>query len=700
MDDFSLGLQRFSEISSDESHNRQQYLTAVKFYNGEQWPEGLRRMRETDPSGARPCLTVNVLPHYVKQVTNEMRQNRPSIKVLPVDSGADIETAKAIQGMIRHIENRSDADVVYTTAGKTAVIGGLGYWRILSRYADQERGLQELTLMRITNPLTVYMSRADDPSGADADDVYLTEMIHKDRFKELYDKQAPSSFDSGTGDDTWLDDDYVRVAEWFHCDYEYHKAVVLKDGTRQKASDIEGYQKATGKSVDYVREDQIKQNHIVWRKMSGVEILKEQRIDGKYIPVVRVVGQETDIEGKRYYYGMVRDAIDPARMRNYWRSCETEMIALAPKAPFIGAAGQFDGFEDRWGRANVSTEPYLEYNAVGVDGNQIPAPQRQPATPIPNAIVQAAQNADFDIKAATGIFGAGLGEPSREHSGKAIIARKSESDTSTFDYIDNLSVAVRHTGRILVDLIPYTYDTPRIQRILGEDGVAKMMQLDPNHQGPPLDIRTNQYEGVFNPGVGQYDVEVATGPSYTTKRQEAAESMAQILQGNPQLWQAAGDLFAMNLDWPGADVLAERLKKMVPPNLLEDDQQGQQHNPQDQAMIQQLDKTVQAMSAELEKLQSGAAVEQAKAAADKQRADADMKKLSIDAYRAETDRMTFIAQNPQSLPLLKALGMFEDVVEDPLAQDPDEMHPVVQAGIQQAAPQPPPQEIPPQPMMQ
>jgi hypothetical protein len=655
----SEALELFGEISSEESHNRQQYLEATRFYNGSQWPDALQKARSQDPNGARPCLVINVLPHHVKQVTNEMRQNRPSIRVIPVDDGADVETAKALQGLIRHIENRSDADVVYSTAGRTAVIGGVGYWRIANEYIDEEYGYQELRLLRILNPLTVYMSRCEDPAGSDADDVFITELVSKTRFaKEYGKKKVPSStMQIGTGDDSWLVDDYVRVAEHFHVDRKRVKAVILQDGRRVKeAWAMEQAQMGAPIVLHSDNAAPIMERSVKWSKMTGADILKEQDWPGRYIPVVRVIGQEIDIEGKRYHYGMVRDAMDPQRMRNYWRSAETEMIALAPKAPFVGAAGAFDGFEDRWRVANIQNVPYLEYNTVDVEGRPVAAPQRQPAAPMPSAIVQAAANADWDIKAATGIFGAALGEPSQEKSGKAIIARQSESDVSTFDYIDNLNNAIRHTGRILVDLAPKVYDTPRVLRILGEDGESKLMKIDPSMGQSYQESEEKEIAGIFNPSVGTYDVESVVGPSYATKREQAAESMAQILQGNPSLWAAAGDLFAKNLDWPGADELAERLKKMVPPELKDDEEEAPESNPQDLQTIQQLDQTIQAMTAELEKLQSGET--QAKAAADK--AQADKHRAFVDAYKAETERMKLLAERPTAIPLWMQLGLMDN----------------------------------------
>lgn len=652
-------MELLDEIAQEESHNRAQYLDSMRFYNSDQWPEALKRVRATDPNGARPCLTINVLPHHVKQVTNEMRQMRPSIRVLPVDDGADIETAKVLQGLCRHIENRSDADVVYATAGKTAVIGGVGYWRITTEYIDEEYGLQELCLRRVLNPMSVYMARCDDPSGADADDVFMTTLVPKSQYKGLSGrKRMPASVPTvGTGDNNWVDGEYIRLAEHFHVERKHHKAVILPDGRKVKADTLE-QMREQGVFIEPNSEKTapIIERVVQYAKLSAYDILEERELPGRWIPVVRTIGQEIDIEGKRWYYGMVRDAADPQRMRNYFRSCEVEMIALAPKAPFVGYAGQFDGYEDRWQKANVQNIPYLEVNPIDINGERAPLPQRQPAAPVPAAIIQAAQNADWDIKASTGIFGAALGEPSNEKSGKAIIERKAESDISTLDYIDNLSIAIRQTGRILIDLIPHTYDTARVQRILGDDGEPKMVKFDPSQTVARQDSPDKRYEGIYNPGVGRYDVEVQVGPSYATKRQQAAENMAQILQGNPALWQTAGDIFARNLDWPGADQLAERLEKMVPPELKEDDDDEQAIPPEAQQMIQRLDQTIQAMAAEMEQLQAKAAQTEAS----ETKAKADMRRADIDAYKAETERMRLLAEKPTAIPLWQSLGLMDD----------------------------------------
>ena len=272
---------------------------------------------------------------------------------------------------------------------------------------------------------------------------------------------------------------------------------------------------------------------------------------------------------------LVRNAKDAQRMYNYWVSQEAEMLALAPKAPFIGYGGQFEGYETQWKTANTTNWPYLEVNPDVTDGagSVLPLPQRAQPPMASSGLLQAKAGASDDIKSSTGQYDSSLGATSNERSGKAILAREKQGDTGTYHYVDNLARAIRHCGRQLVDLIPKIYDTERIARIIGVDGEVKSAKINPDQQEPVKKIVNEAgitIEKIYNPSVGKYDVAVSTGPSYMTKRQEALDAMSQLLQGNPQLWQVAGDLFVKNMDWPGAQEMAKRFAKTIDPKLLSD----------------------------------------------------------------------------------------------------------------------------------
>jgi hypothetical protein len=378
--------------------------------------------------------------------------------------------------------------------------------------------------------------------------------------------------------------------------------------------------------------------------MSGVEILEESDWLGKYIPIVRVVGNEWIVDGKVVIAGIVRNAKDAQRMGNYMESMNVEMTALAPKAPFVGAGGQFEGYEDKWDSANTVNYPYLEYNPVSSEGTLVPPPSRMAPPMASSAIIQAVEAAWQNLQSTVGQYNPSLGADSQEKSGKAIIARQRQSDVGTFHYIDNLGRSIRTLGCILVDLIPKIYDTKRVARIIGVDGEADTVTIDPNAEQGMMEVEdeAGAIQKIYNPNVGRYDVVVTVGPSYTTKRIEAAESMATALQGNPNLWQVIGDLYIKSQDWPGADDMAARLKKTIPPNLLVDENKGKSNDPEAKmAEVQQAAYALGQREAELNQQaeQIQAAAEELAQKEDQAKAVEDKAKGATQGAQAKVDEI-------------------------------------------------------------
>jgi hypothetical protein len=366
-------------------------------------------------------------------------------------------------------------------------------------------------------------------------------------------------------------------------------------------------------------------------------VLEEQEWAGKFIPVIRVVGNEYEVDGRLYVSGLVRNAKDAQRMYNYWVSQEAEMLALAPKAPFIGYGGQFEGYEQQWKTANTTNWPYLEVNPDVTDGNgaTLPLPQRAQPPMASSGLLQAKAGASDDIKSSTGQYDSSLGATSNERSGRAILAREKQGDTGTYHYVDNLARAIRHCGRQLVDMIPKIYDTERIARIIGVDGEVKRAKINPSQAEPVKKIVDETgivIEKIYNPSVGMYDVCVSTGPSYMTKRQESLDAMSQLLQGNPQLWQVAGDLFVKNMDWPGAQEMAKRFAKTIDPKLLSDADE----DPALAAAQQQME----AMGQELDQLHG--MLQNVAKSMEAQEMAIKEQEANIKAYDAETKRISAV----------------------------------------------------------
>jgi hypothetical protein len=632
------------------SDSREDELDDLRFAAGSpdnqwQWPADVLSTRgavQGQTINARPCLTINKLPQHVKQVTNDQRQNRPAGKVIPADDKADIEVAEIFDGIVRHIEYISDADVAYDTACDNQVTYGEGYIRILTDYCSEDSFDQDIRIGRVRNSFSVYMDPTiQDPCGSDAKWCFITQEMLKEDYERAFPDALPVSSlqTQGVGDASisqWINEDTIRIAEYFYIEHKSETLNLYHGGHKAFAGTPEAKQiEAMGLKPIKTRE--VDRQQIKWCKINGYEILEERDWAGKYIPVVRVVGNEHEVDGRLYVSGLVRNAKDAQRMYNYWVSQEAEMLALAPKAPFIGYGGQFEGYEQQWKTANINNWPYLEVNPDVTDGQGavLPLPQRAQPPMASSGLLQAKMGASDDIKSTTGQYDSSLGQTSNERSGKAILARERQTDTGTYHYVDNLARAVRHVTRQIVDLIPKIYDTERVARIIGLDGTTDSAKVNPQQQEPVKKIVDQTgvvIEKIYNLGVGQYDVCVTTGPSYMTKRQESLEAMSNLLQGNPELWAVAGDLFIKNMDWPGAQEMSKRFAKTIDPKLMSDDDKS----PELQAAEQQ----IQAMGQEMEQMHTMLQnVHKSIEAQDQKRKDYE---ADIKAYAAETQRISAV----------------------------------------------------------
>lgn len=595
----------FIKLVEDAEHDiRRLELEDQKFLSGEQWPDDIKRIRDLD---GRPCLVINKMPQVVQQITNDQRQNRPAIKAHPVDDKGDVETAKVIQGMIRHIEYDSNADVAYDTAFDGSTTSGRGYWRLVTQYVSPTSFDQEIKIKRVRNAASVYFDPySQEPDGNDANKAAVVEDLSPDEFKSKYpDSKISSSSDFeslGNQAPDWISKDRCRVAEYFYREYTQKEIVLLSNGETKLKEELQGYiAEVTAAdpliNITVVRDRKTMVPVIKWCKVTGVEVLEKTDWLGIYIPIVPVYGTERYINGKRTLEGIVRNSIDAQRAYNYWTSAETEAIALAPRAPFIAAVGQIEGFEQIWETANTKNHSYLPYNPKSVDGTVLPPPQRNAFEPAVQAITNAKMFAADDVKATSGMYDAAMGAQGNETSGVAIQRRANQAQTSNFHFVDNLTRSIKHTGKILTDLIPKVYDTARATRVIAEDGEQKIVQVN----APFKD--KNGKDLLYPLDTGKYDVTMDVGPSFASKRMEAASSMLEMTKSNPAITQLAGDLIVKNMDWPGAQEISERLKKALPPGMADDPAQKDKIPPQIQAQMQQQSQLIEQLTDRLNQSQ-------------------------------------------------------------------------------------------------
>lgn len=564
--------ERLRIVQQAEGANRGNAVIDLEFLDGQQWPDDLYNMRKVQ---RRPTLTINHTRTMRGRVVNNMRQQRPRIKVHPVGDGADVDLAKKIGGIIRHIETRSDGGVAYDTGGESAVDIGWGYWRILSEYIDEDSFEQELKLMAIPNTFTVYMDPAAIlPSGEDQDWCIISEKMKRSEFERKYPKEEQNEWREGAAGDQladWETKEEIRLAEYFRVKKVKDMLVKLSDGRSLYESEFrkgaDAFAAAGLTIARNLRGDEIRRptyrRQIEWFRLNGSTVVQHVELPGKWIPVVRCEGNVLYLNGQVRRRGMVRDMIDAQRMYNYWRTKETETIALASLAPWIGTPDHFDGHPE-WNDANQKSYSHLSYNPAYIeqpDGTKtpLPPPTRVEPVAIPAGFVNAAESAAKDLMALAGMpHEPGQDKPGEVVSGKALRERQALSDIGHFQYYDNQTRAIAHTGRILLDLIPHYYSESRMQRIIGDDGTPSVTPI--NQTDPTLGKIKNDVT------VGRYDVVMDTGPGYETKRQEGAEMMLDLMKTpvGEVITKVGADVFLRSLDFAGAQELADRVMPETP----------------------------------------------------------------------------------------------------------------------------------------
>ena len=639
----------------------------LTFINGDQWPESVRTEREAD---GRPCLTNNTLPVFIDQVLGEQLQYLPSIKITAVDAvtvpddstgknekleiqsetgESAYDLAKVMSSLIKGIEDTCNAETAYDLSLQAAVESSLSYLRVRSDYLSDQGFDQDLVIENIRNQFSVIMDpSAKKPDYSDMNWCFIDDYMAKDAFEEMYpDATADPATSSQIDMSEWFAEKTVRVSEYFTREAEDKEIALLSDGRSVLIEEIKPIiDELQAKDITIKRTRKVKHYKVFWRKITGTDVLEGPiEIPCSRITVAPVFGKSLTIKNKTFYRSLIRHAKDAMRMANYWDSAATENIALAPKAPFIGAEGHTEGKETEWENANTSNLSILTY-VPQYQGD--PGPRREMPPAVPAAELTMASTSTDKVKSTIGMFDASLGNEGNETSGKAIIARQRQGDRGTFAFPDNRDKAIVSIGEMLIEMIPVFYDSERLVTLKFEDDSEDVVRLNKKI----LDEQTQEWVTINDLSVQKYKVTVTRGASYATQRLEAAESMLQFIQAFPQAGGFIGDLVAKNMDWPGADAVAERLKKMIPPNVLskseqEDIQKDQPEpvgpTPEQQVEMRQADASMAEADADI------AQAEAKKVVAEIQSDDAKEKLKQIEQFEQMQGQLVGVDQSMQQM---------------------------------------------------
>lgn len=565
--------ERFKQGSDFDSDWRNCAKEELRFEGGDQWEDRVEAARKADPEGPRPCMVLNHARKHVNNSVNEFRSSRPSFKVLANDNFADPKTADMLNGLMRHIQAASEAHIAYDHAAWLQRTIGLGYFRIGTRVVSPVTREQEITINPIRSTFSVTMEpMAKHQAGRDATWCFVSEEKNRKRFEkehpgvELVDYHEATQNGDHMGE--WFDENTIRIAEYWTLEERETEVVITPIGIfRAELLAARAERNPDIGALPY-QSQMVKLPFVRCQKMTGAEFYEDQEFPADYIPIVRVVGEERWNDGKRDYRGIIRDIIDPQRMLNYEASTNVERMSLESLSPWVGPVEAFKGYEEYWKAANRKRYAFLPYNEWTKDGKQVSRPSRNLPAPPDIASMNAMMMAVDNIRELSGQPQASFGGEGNEKSGRALMAKQHQADINTFHFDDNMSVSMSHAGRIVLSMIPRVYDTERVVRTLGEDDEPSTAQLVLS--GAPYQEQQDAAGAItrlYDLGVGTYDVTVTTGPSYLTRRTEAAEGAVQLLSNNPQLWSVIGDWVVRMLNWPGAEEIADRLKAMLPPEI-------------------------------------------------------------------------------------------------------------------------------------
>lgn len=639
-------LDRYTRSYDKDKENIAEALIDLGFMTcrpEDQWPAEAINARKCE---GRPILTMPQVPKFVRQVTGDMRIYKPGIKVVAVDNQGDEKTADVLAGLIRYIENRSAARFAYTKAADSQVAAGIGHIRVLTEYASTTTFNQELRIVGVDDGvMVIWDADAVLPTREDAMYCFVPIDMSTAEFKKRWPDASPSDFGEWSG---WVSGEMTRVAEYWEKRPEKRLLALQEDGSVIDLTDKteEERRGLVGPGAKLEERD----SYCVYRSLicAGTVLEKPARWPGRYIPVIPVIGEEVHFGRETVRRGIVRAMRDAQRLYNYAMSAQAEVTALQPKAPWLVTDGQIKKYIPEWEGANHVNRPYLRYTPEG----GAPPPQRIQPPVSAQGIAELIERASQDMRETTGIYDAGLGARSNETSGRAITARQREADVGTFVYMDNWGLSIEYTGRVLIDLIPKIYDTERMIRILGEDGKVEKIEINKTVMAP---LEEGGLPTVLNDvTVGAYDVQLVTGPSYTTRREEAKEGMVEFARAYPPVMQVAGDLVAEAQDWPNKDQFAKRLRALVPPQVLAAEQhEGDGPPPPPEP------NPLEEMAGKLELAEKAAGIDKTRAETANKNADTQAKEIQNTqmAMQAPEIQQTLMILAEQVAAITQALGL-------------------------------------------
>ncbi len=580
-------------------------------------------------------ITVPLLGPFLSQITAEARTKNPAIKVVPVSTDANADTAAIYSGLIRHIEQKSRASEAYQQALWYAAASGEGYMFLSTDYMTGSWD-QEICIEACDNPEKVFL----DPNhvqkdGQDAEWGFVISDIAKDTYKRKYsDTKLSELIDTNSWTllslpNDWVNTDTIRIAKYWVKDYKLRKIWSVQDPITLEHKDV--YVKP-GDDVILLRKNPREEYEVTVHAyvINAYEVIQHTIWAGPSLPIFKVVGETFSVGGQRVQYGAVRQSKGTQRRYNFAVSRQTEMIDMAPKSGWVITEKQMGNNADIWTDSNRRNFGALPWTFEA--GNTTP-PFRGGGLDMSafQGVTTTLSQALDDLKFQFGLGVNNFGDQSGPISGVAQDGRTDQASRTTYRYFDNFLYTLAGMGRHITKLVPKIYDTDRVIRIVKPDSEEQMVAVNSISNNNRYDL-----------SAGDYDVVVETGPAYSSKREATHAALGEIQTVLPDA--PIGDLWAGTIDDPIGRIVAKRIKATYPPEVIaasedaNDDMapkelltKAQQQLAQTTQQLQQLDAKAKELEDENKQLKDKTALELTKADMDDKQKE---KQLDFDRQTA------------------------------------------------------------------
>lgn len=531
----------------------------------------------------KPVVQFNKLHDHVKKVIGEFRQNTPTATVLPVDPDIPQETMDACSHILNGIFYKSRTNIVDQTACENALSFGYGAMFLTTDYESQNSFNQEIVPIGFQSPEVVFFDPdAKEVDKNDGDFCGWLDFMSAEQIEKQWGVGSPRSFSvpfqwNSTYQFYLAGSRTIAIANYWEKQYYSKKIYLLESGETVDAKEYD----ALRKKHDALHEDdralleedigerfpEIENERVIddayeikGYKLLGDKVLEETVWPSRYLPGVFVDGYSYYIDGKQYTQSFIHQAKDAQRFLNYCGVEVLQAIKNTRRETYLTTTEMTAGNEYVWRNPDMQ-QGALHYRPHVLATGQVLTPTPITSPPINPAFLEQYQRAEHDIGSILGRTESVTGAQGNEKSNLIMAARLTQGNLGSFIWFDNTQRAIESIARNALDLLPAVYDAERTVVAQGPNKEPVVMHL--NQQMPDGSIMND-----LTKLRDKAKVQVSLGASFEMQRQQHLNFLIELMSAAPQAAPLLADLVAENIQVENMPQIVKRLKNLVPPQIL------------------------------------------------------------------------------------------------------------------------------------